>query len=439
MRARSLAVLVFAAALSPGCGLLLDLDPPDVDAGGMDGGLFDAGGRDAGGCLADHECDDGDPCNGLELCLPGGACGAGEPIECDDGDVCNGLEFCSDGACVSGSGLACVDDSDPCNGDTLCDPTLGCIVTPEMDCDDRIDCTVDTCQPDGSCAHMHNDALCTEGPAGRCEEEGGCQYDVCELGVTCIAGPCETVSCAGTRCVRASRCSDDASCCGDTCVARGCSDDNPCTVDSCDGTSCVHTEVDMPCSDGDFCTVGDHCSGGVCAGLPRPCTDGNPCTADSCESVAARCVNTPADGAVCSDGNACTGGDTCSGGRCEPGLDLTACPELPCRVGMCDPVTGLCAGTNSPAGTSCGVGRTCDGAGRCRCPLGRSDCDDDGSCECLGVCGPGGGAGEPACVLPCTALTCGAGQTCCSDSASRDFGRCYDSRCLSCCTVSAET
>ena len=43
---------------------------------------------------------------------------------CDDGDVCNGVEICENNVCKNGTPLDC-DDHNPCTVDT-CDPTAGC-------------------------------------------------------------------------------------------------------------------------------------------------------------------------------------------------------------------------------------------------------------------------------------------------------------------------
>ncbi len=41
------------------------------------------------GCTADLDCDDGDPCNGVETCLPDGACATGDAFVCDEaGTTC---------------------------------------------------------------------------------------------------------------------------------------------------------------------------------------------------------------------------------------------------------------------------------------------------------------------------------------------------------------
>jgi hypothetical protein len=66
--------------------------------------------------------------------------------------------------------------------------------------------------------------------------------------------------------------------------------------------------------------------------------------------------------------------------------------------------------------------------GRCSpaCPLGYSDCNGDGSCECMGTCSSSGG-GPSACVTmepPCP-MGCPLGASCCADLSSPDYGLCF--------------
>ena len=132
-------------------------------------------------CTGDPACDDGDKCNGDELCDPGsGACSpAPAPLNCDDGntctdDTCQGPvgcvytnltgpscddvsactqgDACVNGACI-GTALPC-DDGDACNGVEVCNPADGsCPDVPDLNCDDSIACTVDSCDPALGCRH----------------------------------------------------------------------------------------------------------------------------------------------------------------------------------------------------------------------------------------------------------------------------------------------
>jgi hypothetical protein len=62
------------------------------------------------------------------------------------------------------------EDSDPCTID-YCDPSSGC-VHEEMDCDDGIHCTVDTCV-NGNCTHTPNNTICADAFS--------CTEDVCSV------------------------------------------------------------------------------------------------------------------------------------------------------------------------------------------------------------------------------------------------------------------
>jgi hypothetical protein len=55
------------------------------------------------------------------------------------------------------------------------------------------------------------------------------------------------------------------------CVNVNCDDANVCATDSCNPASgCVHTNNTAGCDDGNPCTAGDLCGGGVCNGSPVP-------------------------------------------------------------------------------------------------------------------------------------------------------------------------
>ncbi len=92
----------------------------------------------------------------------------------------------------------------------------------------------------------------------------------------------------------------DGSCKGS---AKSCDDGDKCTNDACDNGSggCIFTPI-----------VG---CGGNCAKV-EDCDDKNPCTDDACSS--GKCGNT-ANTKSCDDGDLCTWGDICAGGVCKSG------------------------------------------------------------------------------------------------------------------------
>jgi hypothetical protein len=103
-------------------------------------------------CLTDDHCNDGNACNGEETCTEN-VCSGGVPIDCDDGIDCT-IDECIDpaGECSHTPDDAYCDDGDFCNGAELCnpDPTVagsfdGCAAGEPPDCNDFNDCTVDSC------------------------------------------------------------------------------------------------------------------------------------------------------------------------------------------------------------------------------------------------------------------------------------------------------
>jgi len=129
-----------------------------------------------GNCTTSADCDDLNPCNGVETCGSGQFCVRGTPVVCSDGNVCNGVETCNPGTgtCVGAPPLVC-NDGNACTNDT-CQATIGCVVTPNAaPCNDGSACTVgDTCA-NGICTG-------TELPCPTCEH--------CDSGTgTCAVGP----------------------------------------------------------------------------------------------------------------------------------------------------------------------------------------------------------------------------------------------------------
>ena len=150
-----------------------------------------------------------------------------------------------------------------------------------------------------------------------------------------------------------SKCSDKHYCAGlcggmGTCTLKpeACAGGiNP--VCGCDGVtysnSCMALSKGVSIMSMGACATGSGCKSA------QDCADGNGCTTDICDSKTGKCINDPvASGSPCDDGNACTKGDTCvvvSGGpaQCVPGSpELCVSPDK-CKVGKCEPKSGLCA------------------------------------------------------------------------------------------------
>ena len=377
MRPSAHAFLVSSLVLA-GCGLGLDFDPPDPDAGaGFDAAGFDAGDAQvARECEVPSDCDDGDPCTGPASC-EAGRCVVGPTRDCDDGDPCNGFESCEGGECVTAPVSSCEDDGDPCNGREECVPFMGCTSVEPLRCDDGVACTIDSCGLDG-CNHFADDTMCALAAGGACDPVLDCQYPSCVVGVTCIAAECGTARCDGDTCVPDRLCDAGEGCCAGACVAMGCDDGDPCTADTCGPSGCLHTPISSAaggCSDGDPCTTGDHCDVGACVSVGRrPCSDLDPCTADSCNSSTALCEHRPL----------------------------------------------------SPT-ESCGRNALCDTVGACVCVGGFRDCTGDGNCDCVGSC-TGGVCGVTStdCI---TGPACIGTLACCTAAGNPFFGMCGGPSC----------
>ena len=141
-------------------------------------------------CSADADCDDGNYCNGPELCELN-ACVSGVPISCDDGVACT-TDACNESTAscdhVPSQGLC--DDGDFCNGSEICDAQLGCIAGSDpclgrpcdananrcVDCLDASDCDDGLfCNGTEVCLN----STCYAGSAVNCDDGVPCTNDAC--------------------------------------------------------------------------------------------------------------------------------------------------------------------------------------------------------------------------------------------------------------------
>jgi len=155
---------------------------------------------------------------------------------CDDGDQCNGAELCKAGKCAAGLAKKC--PAKPCHN-VACDKLKGCVYTPnKATCNDKNPCTIKDMCAEGKCA----------GAAEKdCNDGNKCTKDVCQA----VGGKATCKNLAG----------------------QGCDDKNPCTDDSCDAKTggCKNTAIAgckvcttaSQCNDNDNCTK-DSCGAGKC-------------------------------------------------------------------------------------------------------------------------------------------------------------------------------
>jgi hypothetical protein len=159
---------------------------------------------------------------------------------------------------------------------------------------------------------------------------GQCRSGSCNEG----ANACDTADKPdGTTCdADGNGCTENDSCAGGICLIGNnvdCSDSSDtCNVGGCENLggiyfACVQAPkpLNLPCDDGDYCTVDTVCDGaGSCSdGNPRDCDAelGTQCTTGFCDALAQACapLKIP-DGTSCEDNNVCTLVDNCKNGTC---------------------------------------------------------------------------------------------------------------------------
>jgi hypothetical protein len=168
---------------------------------------------------------------------------------------------------------------------------------------------------------------------------------------------------------------DDCDGLTDECLTNeDCDDAESCTADFCVAEQCQYSEFpeDYPCSDGNLCTTNDGCLEGLCTGQPKDCGafDG-PCVYGLCDNQTGDCGTTPRqDGDACNDGLYCTQGDSCQAGVCAGTADDCddgdECTRDECNEGekRCDNIREPRPGLEGPpADPTCsnGVDDDCDG------------------------------------------------------------------------------
>ena len=107
-------------------------------------------------CESSAECDDGCYCNGLEVCM-GGTCQRLE-APCDDGVECT-TDSCieEERRCEWEGDHEVCQDGNLCNGAEVCAPGVGCTAGPRLSCVDGDPCTIGSCDPTGGCTYTIRD------------------------------------------------------------------------------------------------------------------------------------------------------------------------------------------------------------------------------------------------------------------------------------------
>lgn len=218
---RALAITCLLA----GCGLTLDFDPPEADAGRRDGG------REAGRPDVDGPDVDGPDVDGVDAHTPDSGEHDADPdvgicstdAECDPGQFCDETMQCRDAVCgnhaVEGSGEECddgnLDEGDGCDND--CRWSCG----GERPCGERRGCVAERCL-DHLCVPVDTVGdLCGTGAV--CTSTGVCTTcgnGMLDPGEECDSGdPADTgcVDCRYPGCATNLDCDDCERCVGHAC------------------------------------------------------------------------------------------------------------------------------------------------------------------------------------------------------------------------------
>jgi len=266
-------------------------------------------------CNDAAQCQDGNACNGAEICAPSipmgpDVCQAGPAIDCDDAIACTSDSCSEPGVCnnVPLNGLC--SDNNPCDGVEVCVEGIGCQEGPALDCDDGVSCTIDLCINGFGCNNIADDDQCDDGSfcngTESCDLLADCQPAdpiVCPGdGIACTTDACSEEL---DGCVHQP---DDAACgCGEECLPAigGCGSD--CNLAYCDG----HLYGCGDCEDNDLdCDVDDQDAN--CFG---PCSDNE----DGLDGLIPGQDNAPCKHDCYWDGDSGSGNDDCYWSHeCDP-------------------------------------------------------------------------------------------------------------------------
>ncbi|MFN2425952.1 MAG: ice-binding family protein [Candidatus Binatia bacterium] len=287
-------------------------------------------------CATNADCGDGNVCT-TDTCDPATdeCVHTNNVLTCNDNLFCTDGDICADGACT-GTPVVCVDDGNVCTTNECDEVVDACVATHNtLPCDDAVVCTEGDVCSGGAC----------DGTPVVCTDDGNvCTTNACDESTGLCAATDNTLPCDD-----AVACTEGDVCSGGACAGAPvvCTDDgNVCTTNACNESTglCAGTNNTLPCDDALTCTEGDVCSGGACAGAPVVCTDdGNVCTTNACNESTGLCASTN-NTLPCDDALFCTEGDVCSGGACA-GTPRVCGDAVECTVDACNEDTNQCEHT----------------------------------------------------------------------------------------------
>ncbi|MDI7269521.1 MAG: hypothetical protein QME96_16150 [Myxococcota bacterium] len=211
------------------------------------------------------------------------------------------------------------------------------------DCNDNLDCTVDSCGVGRVCEFQPIDALCTGAgetcipgrgcianacrSSDQCNDDIDCTTDTCGVGGTCEFRPLDVLCGAGMRCEPGTGCVPAGECL----VHGDCNDRIDCTEDRCEvGYRCAIIPHDDRCTG-----AGERCEPSIGCFEYRPCPGGTD--------------------AECDDGRLCNGRERCTPEfGCRPATVLPDCADTdPCTADRCDDALNMCVNEIDPSIPGC--------------------------------------------------------------------------------------
>ena len=263
-------------------------------------------------------------------CLESCAC-TDNPVTCE-APATN--TYCVKGVCEAACAVA-ADCADTCAGD---------VFYGNGGCSEGCECTYDTVTDCNGLDGWYDTGAMQWVETGQCTEKEQKEQENRDYG--CGASGCE-YSVTGTRWV-----------------------DTGSTRNKAEGTDC---------DDGLYCTSGDQCSIGVCAGSARDCSGmGDQCNSGVCDEGSDRCEKEPAnEGLACNDGLFCNAGETCHSGLCSGGSANQCSDTVGCTVDSCDEAGDKCV--NAANNALCDDSLWCNGAEACDAGSG---CIDGADVDC---------------------------------------------------------
>lgn len=234
--------------------------------------------------------------------------------DCNDNNECT-IDSCNaDGSCTN---LTNFDDTQFC-----CNPATGGLTS----LSDSNACTLDVCNPNGSVTHPPEAEFTTCGDTTNtqcdnpdsCDGTGACLNRLEPNGASC--GSAVDTDCDGRdTCNGNGVCLDNIKPAGATCGSQADTEcDDP---DICNGfgTCLVNTVPNgVPCDDGLFCTADETCTDAVCtSGAPRDCADLLSCTTDTCNDTTDQCDHSLNAGSCLIDNICYAEGDFNPANSCE--------------------------------------------------------------------------------------------------------------------------